>query len=151
MLEQCIKERLLSIPALTALVGPRIYTPVLPQNQKLQSVRYHVQGAERPQQLRGPGAFVMTPVQVDSYVGVLQVPNALDTCLAIAAAVLGNGRGDSATGLFGWIGELTGGSPATIEVRAVECLNDGDTTWESDEINRIRVRQLYRVHWRLAS
>lgn len=147
MLEAVIRERLGDIPALDALVSGRIYALVLPQNEKRASVRFHVQGALREQHLRGPGAFTMTPVQVDSYVP-LSTTDALDTCLEIAAAVRGDGLGENASGLWGWIG-MGAGDPGSIDVVQVEALNDGETTYESDEILRVRVRQLFRVHWRL--
>lgn len=147
MLEQGILARLLSISALSSLVQARIYGLVLPQNEKRAAVRYHVQGAPRDQHLRGPGPFVMTPVQVDSYVPLGTV-DALWTCRAIADAVRGDGLGDVASGLWGWIGSVGTGSPPEIEIKNVELVNDGDATYESDVILRVRVRQLYRVHWR---
>lgn len=146
MLEQALLARLLAITALSPLVQSRIYALILPQNEKRAAVRYHVQGALRDQHLRGPGGFVMTPVQIDSYVPLSTV-DALWACRAIADAVRGDGLGDTASGLWGWVGGVVG-SPPAIEVANVELLNDGDPTYESDEILRVRVRQLYRVHWR---
>ena len=147
MLEQGILARLLAIAALTPLVHARIYALKLPQNERRAAVRYHVQGAPVEQQLRGPGAFTMTPVQVDSYVPS-STTDALWVCRAIAAAVKGDGLGNVASGFWGWIGTAGSTSPGGIDVANVELLFDGDPMYEADEIERVRVRQLYRVHWR---
>lgn len=147
MLEQGILSRLLAISALEPLVKSRIYALVLPQNERRAAVRYHVQGAPLEQHLRGPGGFTMTPVQVDSYVP-LSTTDALWVCRSIADAVKGDGLGNQASGFWGWIGTAGSTSPGGIDVANVELLSDGDPSYESDEILRVRVRQLYRVHWR---
>jgi hypothetical protein len=147
MLEPALLSRLLSISALNQLVSSRIYALVLPQNERRAAVRYQVQGAPLEQHLRGPGGFTMTPVQIDSYVPLSTV-DALFVCRQMADAIKGDGLGDSASGLWGWIGTAGGSSPESIEVSQVELLSDGDALYESDAILRVRVRQLYRMHWR---
>jgi hypothetical protein len=143
-----IKERLLAIAPLTALVGQRVFEVVLPQNEKRPAVRFLVLGAPRPTHRRGPVNHLLQRVQVDSYQPIGPI-NPLADANAIAAAVLGNGLGDQATGLAGWRGEL-GGSPPQLHIVDVDVTNDGQATIEMDEIRRVRIRQEYRVCWRAA-
>lgn len=142
-----IKARLLAIEPLTDLVDSRIYELTLPQNERRASVRFYVMGQPRPTHIRGPINQFAQRVQIDSYVPVSSDP--ISDVHAIADAVLGDGLGAQATGLAGWAG-VVGGSPDTpIHIFDVEVLNDGDLTYEDDEQLRVRLRQDYRVHWRV--
>ena len=149
-LGDAIQARLLAIADLSALVESRVYELVLPQNEKRASVRFQVLGTPRPSHFRGPINHVMQRVQVDHYVPT-SAADPIATVHAMGDAAIGNGLGPQASGLYGWAGVL-GGSPDTpIHIFAVELTNDGDQTYEEDAILRIRLRQEYRVHWRIHS
>ena len=143
-----VKERLLAMTPLTTLVNQRVYETVLPQNEKRTAVRFFVLGAPRPKHIRGPINQFSQRVQVDSYVPIGPL-DPLSDCKAIAAAVMGNGLGPNASGLFGWQGYLVG-SPPEIHIFDVEVTADDQSSVEMDEIRRVRIRQEYRVHWRAA-
>lgn len=141
-----IKERLLAMSPLTTLVSDRVFELVVPQNVRAKSVRFLVLGAPRPTHIRGPVNQHVNRVQVDTYVPIGGI-DPLAEANAIAAAVMGDGLGEQATGLHGWEGYV-GGSPAQLHIFDVKVTEDGQASLEMDEQRRVRVRQEYRVHWR---
>jgi len=92
----------------------------------------------------------LTVMAAQGVMEVRQVIPALRGTQALAAAVIGDGLGDSASGLFGWVGQL-GGSPSTISVRNVELLHAGDLEHFPDEMRLDRVRTDFLFHWSPAS
>jgi hypothetical protein len=147
-LGDAIKARLVAITPLVALVGQRVFELVLPQNEKRTAVRFFVIGQPRPTHIRGPVNQFSQRVQVDSYVPIGGL-DPLGEVNAIAAAVMGDGLGASATGLAGWHGTVVE-SPGAVHIFDVDVTADGQGLVEMDEIRRLRIRQEYRVHWRLA-
>ena len=144
-----VKARLLDIAPLTALVDQRVFELVLPQNERRKSVRFQVIGTLHETHIRGPINQYAQRCQVDSYVPVAGTVDPIATARDIGAAVLGDGLGEQATGLAGWAG-VVGASPETpIHIFDVDVLNDGDVTYEEDEQLRVRLRQEYRIHWRV--
>jgi hypothetical protein len=145
-----IKERLLAITPLVALVGTRVFELLLPQNERRVSVRFFVLGSARRTHIRGPINQFQQRVQVDGYVPIGGI-NPIDEVNELGKAILGDGLGANATGLAGWSG-IVGGSPdEPLHVFDVDVLDDGQLLVEMDEIRRVRIRQEYRVHWRTAA
>lgn len=147
-LEEAIRDRILAISSVTASVGSRVYQLVLQQNWISPAIRVQVIGGHRHRQhLRGSEGNARTRVQVDTYVRAASAGDPFETARTIADAVRGDGSGADATGLFGWIGEAVGDSPA-ISIVNVELPYDGAPEYDSAERREVRVRQDYLVHWR---
>lgn len=147
MPEAAIVERLLDIGAVTAIVADRVFMLKLPQAENRPSLRVQRIPGTRGQHLRGPDGTYRTRMQVDSYVAEAPGIDAYASITALADAVLGDGLGDNASGLFGWRGVL-GGSPDMIRIHNIEVLN-GDTApfYEPGELRQLRIEQDYMVHW----
>lgn len=142
--ELAVASRLVALSPVTAIVGPRVYMLKLPQRPTLPAVRVQRISGLRGQHLRGPDGWTRTRVQVDSYVSE-SAADAYATVTALADAIRGDGLGPSASGLWGWIGEL--GSPP-IRINNVEVEDDGDVQYEGDELRLLRLRQDFMLHWR---
>lgn len=143
-----VRERLLAISALTALVGQRVYPMVIRQGEKRAAVRFQVIDEDAPQHLRGPAGLQTTRVQTDAYVTVSESQTPLTDVEAIAAAIHGDGLGTSASGLFGFVGDL-GGSPAQLRIVNVRRAVKRGAMYEHDnEVVRLRVMQDYWVDWK---
>lgn len=99
--------RLRAMTPLTDLVGSRIVNQHYEQKPELPAVLvFEVDAIEGEQHLNGPGAsFSVARIQTECR--ALRKPVAD----AVADAVHGDGLGEDASGLYGWIGSL-GGSPS---------------------------------------
>lgn len=150
-LGDAIRERLLAISALTALVAGRVYPLVIRQGEKDAAVRFQVIDENAPQHQRGPVGVTTTRVQTDAY--VTAGPNAVSSAPltdveAVAAAVHGDGLGEEASGLFGFVGDL-GGSPAEYRILNVRRAMKRGPLYEYDnEVIRLRVQQDYLIDWK---
>lgn len=141
--EEAVTSRLMAMTAVTALVGTRVYMLVLPQHPTLPAVRVQRIDGLRGQHLRGPDGVTRTRVQVDAYADAGGA-DGYGSVTALAAAILGNGLGSSASGLWGWIGTI--GSPG-LRVLNVEVEDDGGVEYEGDELGLVRYRQDFMLHW----
>lgn len=130
-----VRARLLSIAAVTALVGTRVYTMHLPQSPVLPAVLVERVGDVRYEHLRGGERLQMTRVQVTS------VANDRATAVAVEAAVDGDNAG---SGLAHWRGTV--GSPS-IEVRWCQP-QDVREDYVAGELRQYRVSRDYRVFHR---
>lgn len=65
-LDNAIRQLLLSMPPVTALVAARVYVLHLPQSPTLPAVRVQTIDEHEPIHLRGPGNLRRARVQVDS-------------------------------------------------------------------------------------
>lgn len=137
-----LRERLVGLSPLTALVGTRIYVDVLPQQPTLPAVRVQRISDVRDMFLRGRGVSVAR-VQTDA-IGLTKA-----SADAVDAAVDGDGLGANATGLLGWFGSL-GGSPAVIDVLSILPIDARDVVERVDEHYEFMVSREYRVTWREA-
>ena len=143
-----LRERLLDIGALTALVSQRVYPLVVRQGEKRASVRFQVIDEDAPQHLRGPAGIQTTRVQIDGFVTQSESTTPLTDVEAIADAIHGDGLGTSASGLFGFTGEL-GGSPAQYRILNVRrALKRGPMYEHDNEVVRLRVQQDYLIDWK---
>ena len=138
--EEFVAER---IAGLGTDAGSRVHMLKLPQRPTLPAVRVQAIGGVEDQHLRGPQGVNVTRVQVDSFAA--ETGDAYYTVRAMADAIMGEGEGDSASGVWGFIGWSVG-SPA-IRIANVELVHDGTPTYEADELRLIRIRQDYLVHW----
>lgn len=121
-------HRLLDVTPLTALVGTRIYNQHLPQKPTLPCVLvFRATGPFGGQHLRGYGGSSWARVQVEARAA------SKATADAIAAAVYGDGNGEDASGLFGWIGSV-GGSPG-FRIFNVEDAG-GRSGYDADELRQ---------------
>jgi uncharacterized protein DUF3168 len=137
--------RILSIAAVVAAVGDRVYVQKVPQKPTLPYIRVQRISGVRDQQLKGPDGLTISRVQVDAVgtdAGVEPYPSVAD----LAAAIRGDGLGPNASGLWGWIG-TAGGSPDAARVFNVQFADEG-VDYEGDEFRTIRMRQDFLLHWR---
>lgn len=143
-----VRERLLAISPLTALVGDRVYPLVIRQGEKRGAVRYQVIDENALQHLRGPAGIQTTRVQIDSYVSFKDSAAPLTDVEAIAGAVHGDGLGEEASGVFGYRGDM-GGSPPQIRIlNARRAMKRGPLYEYEDEVIRLRVQQDYLIDWK---
>lgn len=145
-IEQAIRERLLDIPALTALVGTRVYQLLLPQNGTLPAVRVQLIDDQIRQHLRGPDGNFISRVQIDSYAAPNSSASWYSTAKTVARVIHGDGLGENASGLFGWKG-WAGGSPPELKINNVTVAHSGQPYFEHGERPMVRVRYDYMVHW----
>ena len=139
-------ERLDSVTAATTLVSTRIYAVNPPQKPTTPYLRVQRISSPHEQHLRGPHYPAAYRFQVDSCAAESDGGDPLGVVQALAAAVIGNGLGPEASGLFGWIGTL-GGSPMTIAVSNVELLHAGEPEFFPDELRMMRVRMDFLFYW----
>lgn len=128
-----VRDRLLAIAAVTALVGSRVTTGQLPQSTDLPAVLVEVVDDVPAAHLRGGNSLVPTRVQVTA------VANSRAEAVAVATAVFGDGAGG---GLANWRG--TAGSPGT-PVRWVKALGKREG-YDPDELRQYRVSRDFMVH-----
>lgn len=138
--EDFVQER---IVALGTSAGSRVYMLKLRQKTQLPAVRVQRIGGRQGQHLRGPENVNVTRVQVDSFV-TEDSASPYVAVQSLADAIKGDGLGPSASGVWGFIGEV--GSPA-IRIHNVELDHDGTPDYEGDELRLLRIRQDYLVHW----
>ena len=142
--EEAVVARLLDINALTTLVAQRIYMLILPQKPTLPAVRVQRISSLREQHLRGPSQPARARVQVDAYAVASSGADPYATASAVAAAIRGDGLGDQASGLWGWIGSV--GSP-DVRIHNAELVADDDPFYEAGELRAVRIRQDYLIHY----
>jgi hypothetical protein len=144
-IEQAIRERLLDITPLTALVSTRVYQLKLPQAPTLPAVRIQQISELDEFHFRGPDHLLVTRLQIDAYANEASGTNPYDVAAAVANAIHGDGLGPQASGLSGWTGQSVG-SPVAIHVAFVKRLSR-QPMYEADELRLVRIRQDYQVHW----
>lgn len=146
MTEVDVIERLEQVSAVTNVVSDRLYAVNPPQQPTTPYVRVQRISSPLDQHLRGPGYPAQWRFQVDCCDADGDGKDPLGTVDALAAAVIGDGLGPGASGLFGWMGQL-GGSPVRFNVRNVELLHAGDREFFPEEMRMVRVRTDFLFHW----
>lgn len=129
---EVVRTRLLSLSAVTALVGQRVRTMVLAQNETLPAIRVQRISETEAMHLRGSGGIQRARVQVDSYAASFAAARTLD------AAVHGDGAGSGLCGFTGAVGTATVHAILPVHVQ------DG---YEKDEREYYRVIREYEVHF----
>lgn len=148
--EEAVRERLLSIAAVTAIVGSRVHQLVLPQEPTLPAIRVQLIDDVPSYHLRGENGLVPSRVQVDSYAGIASGQDPYARAGALASAVEGNWEGGSPSppsGLSGWRGSL-GGSPPSFYIGFAKRV-DRAATFEAAPVSMVRIRLDYIVWWKL--
>jgi Protein of unknown function (DUF3168) len=142
--EEAVLARLLAIPAVTAIVGTRIWLVMLPQSPVTPCVRVQQisQIDEGQHQRGGGGSRGWARVQVDAVTAVDDPGNAYDTARDLTEAIHGDGRGDGATGLLGWRGTSDG-----LRITGVFSLLDAVAEFDPEELQQLRMRRDYAVYF----
>lgn len=140
--EEAVVARLLAIPAVTAIVGTRVWLVMLPQSPVTPCIRVQqISQIDDGQNLRGGGGSRgWARVQVDAVTDVEAPGNAYTTGRQLTDAIHGDGRGDSATGLLGWRGVSAG-----LRVTGIFTILDAVAEFEPDELQQLRLRRDYQV------
>ncbi len=147
-IRDAIRERLLDLSPVTALVGQRVYPLVVPQNERRAVIRLQTVSDVEDQHLRGPASIITTRLQADVYVTVLGSSDPVSEVEAIGAAIHGDGLGTAATGLFGFIGDL-GGRRAMIKKMNIRlALRRGPFYEHDNEVVRVGLQQDYWIDWK---
>lgn len=144
-IEEAVRDRLLSLAGVTALVSTRIYLLKLPQRPTYPAVRIQSVGDVETYHLRGKDRMCWTRLQVDAFASEGGVSDPYASAGAVAEAIAGDGLGDQASGLSGFVGGL-GGSPAALHVAMVERL-DRRTLYDAEELRVVRVMQDFGIYW----
>lgn len=127
-----VRARLLSLPAVTAIVGGEVYVSQLNQSQALPAVLVERIGEVRSGHLRGGERMARTRVQVTS------VASSRAQAVALDAAIDGDHAG---SGLAYWRGVI--GSPG-VEVRLMEPAGVREG-YDPYELRQYRVSRDYQV------
>jgi hypothetical protein len=139
--EEAVRKRILDLPAVTALVGTRVYLDLLPQTAAYPVVLVQLVSGVTDQHLRGGQRF-RARVQVDAYA---LDKNSLDPyadVMALADAIHGDNAG---SGLEGWQGELPG--PPPFRVMGIQNIIR-TREYEPDDARLLRQRQDYWIFFK---
>jgi hypothetical protein len=140
--EEAVRLRILAIPAVTAIVGTRVYVVLLPQSVITPCVRVQqISQIDEGQNLRGGGGSRgWARVQVDAITAVADAGNAYETARTLTEAIHGDGLGDGASGLLGWRGVSDG-----LTVTGIFSMLDAVAEFEPEELQQLRLRRDYQV------
>lgn len=130
-----VRDRLLSIGAVTSIVGTRIYSETIPQTPTFPLVLVERVDAVERSHLRGGNDLLMTRVQITSVALIRAAAVALDS------AVQGDG---ATTGLSNWSGTV--GSPsAHVLWTEPSVVVEG---YDPADRRQYRINRDYKVHHR---
>jgi hypothetical protein len=136
-----IAARLLSLPAVVALVGARVRVLKLAQGEaQAGAIRVQRVSEIQPMQLRGAVNSFEARVQVDSY-GPESAGDAYAAAAAIDRAVHGDGAGSALCGFAGAVGDPAFVIDAILPVDVRE-------TFDPEELRTVRIMREYVVRWR---
>jgi hypothetical protein len=144
--EAYVIDRLEAVSAVTMLVGDRLYALKAPQQPTTPYIRVQRISTPHDQHLRGPDYPARYRFQVDCCSAETSGDDPLGTAQELAMAVIGDGLGPTASGLFGWSGLLEDG-PLMITVHNVELFHAGDLEHFPEEMRLDRVRTDFLFHW----
>jgi hypothetical protein len=144
-IEEALRDRLLGLAGVTALVSARVYLLKLPQSPTYPAVRIQPVGEFEEYHLRGRERILRSRVQVDAFTNEGSVSDPYGTAAALADAIAGDGNGDVATGLSGFVGDL-GGSPPALHIAMCQRL-ERRVLYDPEELRVVRMVQDFDVHW----
>lgn len=130
---EAVLRHLLTVSAVTALVGSRVYNQLLPQSPTLPAVVVQDISQLEGAHLRGADGVFRTRVQIDVYAKTKASADAVDE------AIHGDGAGSGLAFFTGTAGDLQ------IDVIRPEAKRDG---FEPGELRQFRVMRDYFVHHR---
>jgi hypothetical protein len=141
--EEAVAQRILQLPAVTAIVGTRVWLVMLPQSPVTPCVRVQqISQIDEGAHARGAGGVGWARVQVDAVTDVADGGNGYVTARTLTDAIHGDGRGDSATGLLGWRGTV-----GPLAITGIFSLLDAVADFTPDELTQIRMRRDYAVYF----
>lgn len=139
--EAAIAQRIVSLPAVTAIAGTRVWLVILPQSPDLPAVRVQqISKIDAGLHTRGAGGVGWARVQVDAVCDVADGGNGYDTASALTAAIHGDGKGDGASGLLGWRGAI-----GSLTILGISSILDEVAEFDPDELTTITIRRDYLV------
>lgn len=139
--EEAIAARILTLPAVTAIVGSRVWVVMLPQSPETPAVRVQqISQVDQGLHDRGAGGVGWARVQVDAVCEWTDGGNGYATARALTDAIHGDGRGPSASGLLGWKGTI-----GALEILGIFAILDGVAEVDPDELEQLRIRRDYQV------
>lgn len=147
--EEAIVQRLLALPAVTAIVTTRVWLVMLPQSPVMPCVRVQqISAIDEGAHDRGAGGVGWARVQVDAVANLTTGGNGYLTVRKLTEAIHGDGRGPGATGLLGWKGVIGPiGTSGPLEIQGIFSLLDGVAEVTPDAVQQIRIRRDYAVHY----
>jgi hypothetical protein len=143
--EQAIYTRIAGLPAVQAIVATRVYLDKTPQDPTYPLVLIYSAGDHRYSQLRGPEGLGQARITVEARAHEESGEDAYQVT-TLYDAFDGDGRGPTATGIFGWTGTVD-------TVRIAHCAHRGsrDRFYDPDVHRVLRMAQDYWVTYRLAA
>lgn len=138
-----IAERLLSLTAVTDLVGQRVRVLRLDQSELYPAIRVQEMVPNESGHLRGSVGVFRSRVQVDVFANAASGADPYALAAEIVAAVHGNGAG---SGLAFYAG-IVGGSPA-FQIDVIEPAGGAMPQFDPDELQLVRMSRDYMVTWR---
>ena len=105
---EALRDRLVTLPAVTAITGTRIYTLKFPQSVTAPALRLQEIDRVSTMQLRGDDWLRRSRVQIDAIESETHGPDPYDTVHTLAAAVRGELTTGAPSGLVGFTGDLSG-------------------------------------------
>lgn len=139
--EEAVRARLLSLPAVTALVSTRIYMQKLKADPIYPCVRVTLVSDPSDYHLRGESGFGDARVQVDAFAHEVSGVDPYALAVAVAAAIDGDGQG---SGLSGYVGSI--GSPAFYFDAVFRV--DRRPQYDPEELRVLTMSQDFRIHYR---
>ena len=138
-IEVAIREYVVGLPDVSALVGTRGYQLVLPQECTYPAFR--VQKLVEPVEYThdGPEALRRADIQIDAVAQEASGEDPYANAIALANAI--------DAGLSGYIGPMGTSESPGLDVRGV-FREDRKPFYESEELRLVRVLQLYTVWYR---
>lgn len=137
-----IAERVADLAPVVAIVGARVYLDRLPQSPLYPCVLVQLVDDIRAYHLRGPNGSQTSRVQVDALAKKVSGAYPYQAASDLADAIDGDGRGDGASGLSGFLGTI-GGSPG-LEILGCFTI-DRRRQYDPDELLVVTVSQDYLV------
>lgn len=144
-LTEAVRTHLLTLSAVTALVGTRIRVLTLGQNDTSAgpAIRLQQIGGAEEMHLRGSVGVRRSRLQVDAYAqqGAADGLNSYASASAVADAVHGDGAG---SGLCAFTGTVGG----SFEIDVILPASDVREMYEGDELRQVRLSRDYWVWYR---
>lgn len=138
MIVQAARTRLLAVTALTALVGPRVYTLTFPEHGIWPAVRLQQIGEVQVMHLRGTSGLVSARLQVDAVADAAS-PDPYASADAVSLAAHGDLVAGVATGLVGFAGTV--GSVVIVGILPL----DRREVYDPEERRQVMVSRDYWV------
>jgi hypothetical protein len=136
---EAVRTRLLSLSVVTSIVGQRVRTMRLAQNETFPAVRVQEISTVEPMQLRGSVGLLTSRVQVDSYAEETSGVDAYAQARDLDAAVHGDGAGSGLCGFSGTVGSMT--------VHAILPMSRVPMSEVEEPRRFLRIMREYEVHY----